>query len=95
MGRYRGGSKPWEEDDAEGRKLDPGQFDELNGVLYSADPADFIKMRVEVLSLMVSDEHALSAVYGTNRQLGKTVQFEPTTSPPQRSRERYLGLKRS
>jgi hypothetical protein len=37
MGRYRGGSKPWEEGDAEGRKLDARQFGELNAIFYTAN----------------------------------------------------------
>jgi hypothetical protein len=46
MGKYRGGPKPWEKDDPKGRRLDPGQYPELNAVFYTADPAEFIKMRI-------------------------------------------------
>ncbi|MDT5350659.1 MAG: hypothetical protein QOH91_3946, partial [Mycobacterium sp.] len=52
MGKYRGGPKPWEKDDPKGRQLDPGHYPELNAVFYTADPAEFIKMRIESLSLM-------------------------------------------
>jgi hypothetical protein len=52
MSRYRGGPKPWEKDDPTGRRLDPGQYPELNAMFYNADPAGFIKMRIELLSLM-------------------------------------------
>jgi len=52
MSRYRGGPKPWEKDDPKGRRLDPGQYPELNAMFYNADPAGFIKMRIELLSLM-------------------------------------------
>jgi hypothetical protein len=44
MRRYRGGSKPCEEDDEEGKKLDPRQFPEPNAVFYGARPSEFIKM---------------------------------------------------
>jgi hypothetical protein len=47
MGKYRGGSKSSEEDDEEGKKLDPRQFPELNAVFYTARPSEFIKMRVD------------------------------------------------
>ena len=65
MGKYRGGPKPWEKDDPKGRRLDPGQYPELNAVFYTADPAEFIKMRIESLSLMAgSDEQLAAAVRG-------------------------------
>jgi hypothetical protein len=43
----------------DGRKLDPRQFPELNAAFYMADPADFIRMRIEVLSLMACEDEDL------------------------------------
>jgi hypothetical protein len=65
MGKYRGGPKPWEKDDPKGRRLDPGQYPELNAVFYTADPAEFIKMRIESLSLMACSDEQLGPLYAT------------------------------
>jgi hypothetical protein len=70
MGRYRGGWKPWEEDDEQGKKLDPRQFPELNAVFYSADPSEFIKMRVQALTLMACHDAFLAPAFAVSRQIG-------------------------
>ena len=67
MGKYRGGLKPWEKDDPQGRRLDPGQYPELNAVFYTADPAEFIKLRIEALSLMACSDEQLAPVFGADR----------------------------
>ncbi|HXO52447.1 MAG TPA: hypothetical protein VN888_15785 [Mycobacterium sp.] len=64
MGRYRGGRKPWEAGDAGGRTVDPRQYPELNAVFYGGDPAEYIKMRIEALSLMACSDAQLSLAFG-------------------------------
>lgn len=54
-----GSKKAWAEPDAQGRVLDERQFPELNAVFYSADPSEFIKMRVESLALMACKDEPL------------------------------------
>jgi hypothetical protein len=91
MGRYRGGSKPWENEDPKGRKLDPCQYPELNAVFYTADPAEFIKMRIESLSLMACSDDQLSPLYGTDRTVGAA--FLGAMPPPDsEARERYVRM---
>jgi hypothetical protein len=63
MGKYRGGPKPWENEDSDGRRLDPGQYPEMNAVFYSADPVGFIKMRIESLSLMAASDELLAPLF--------------------------------
>ena len=91
MARYRGGSatKPWEKADAEGRRLDTRQYPELNAVFYSADPAAFINMRIEALSLMACPDQQLVSAYQTDRRIG-SVSFRGTTVPDEQDRQRYI-----
>ncbi|ART70910.1 hypothetical protein BTO20_22330 [Mycobacterium dioxanotrophicus] len=91
MGKYRGGSKPWEKDDPKGRRLDPGQYPELNAVFYTADPAEFIKMRIESLSLMACSDDRLAQLYGSDRMIGP-VHFGPMPPPTSDARQRYLRM---
>ena len=67
VGKYRGGQKPWEKSDAQGRRLDPGHYTELNAMFYNADPGEFIKMRIEALSLMVCADEQLAPAFGVDR----------------------------
>lgn len=91
MGKYRGGAKPWEKDDPKGRRLDPGQYPELNAVLYTADPAEFIKMRIESLSLMACSDDQLAPLYGTDRSVGEA--FLGAMPPPtSEARQRYVRM---
>lgn len=91
MGKYRGGPKPWEKDDPKGRRLDPGQYPELNAVFYTADPAEFIKMRMESLSLMACSDDLLAPLYGTDRTIGAAFlgAMPPPTSD---ARQRYVRM---
>jgi hypothetical protein len=89
MGRYRGGSKPWEDDDANGKKLDPRQFPELNAVFYTADPAEFIKMRVKMLSLVGSPDVFLGPAFAVDRRIGSMV-VGGSEVPTSDERQRYL-----
>jgi len=65
MGKYRGGPKPWEKNDPKGRRLDPGQYPELNAVFYTADPAEFIKMPIEEAFRMSGKQIKLFLIDGT------------------------------
>lgn len=89
MGKYRGGKKPWEHDDAEGRKLDPRQFPELNAVFYSAKPSAFIKMRVQVLTLMGAADPFLAPAFAVDRPIG-SLAFGGSEVPLPEDRQRYL-----
>lgn len=91
VGKYRGGSKPWEKNDPKGRRLDPGQYPELNAVFYTADPAEFIKMRIESLSLMACSSEQLAPLYGTDRTIGAA--FLGSMPPPAiDARQRYIRM---
>lgn len=91
MGKYRGGPKPWEKGDPKGRRLDPGQYPELNAVFYTADPAEFIKMRIESLSLMTCSDDQLAPLYATDRTVGAAFlgAMPPPTSD---ARQRYVRM---
>ncbi|MGO9103901.1 MAG: hypothetical protein ACLP9Y_32450 [Mycobacterium sp.] len=91
MGKYRGGPKPWEKDDPKGRRLDPGQYPELNAVFYTADPAEFIKMRIESLSLMAASDEQLTPAFAADKMIG-SAHFGPMTVPTQNARERYVRM---
>lgn len=91
MSKYRGGPKPWEKADLDGRTLDPGQFPELNATFYTARPAEFINMRINVLTLIACSEEQLSPVFGAERSIGNA--FVPGSPVPSLDdRERYLQM---
>lgn len=89
MGKYRGGKKPWEDDDPEGRKLDQRQFPELNAVFYSADPSEFIKMRVKTLALMGCPDVFLGPAFAVDKQIG-SMAYGGSEVPSAEERQRYL-----
>jgi hypothetical protein len=91
MGKYRGGPKPWDKDDPKGRRLDPGQYPEMNAVLYTADPAEFIKMRIESLSLMAGTDEQLAPLFAADRMIG-AAQFGSMPPPTPDARERYIRM---
>ncbi|WP_425005767.1 hypothetical protein [Mycolicibacterium sp. S3B2] len=84
--------KRWEEPDAEGRVLDPGQFPELNAVFYSAEPSEFIKMRIENLALMACTDEALAPAYGSDRPVGDTLHYPATSVPHPTKRHKYVRM---
>jgi hypothetical protein len=103
MGKYRGGPKPWEKDDPKGRRLDPGQYPELNAMFYNADPAGFIKMRIESLSLMACSDEQLAPAFGADRSIstsrtsdpdlpGVAAGFGPMDPPDIAVRKRYIRM---
>ncbi|MDP7703356.1 hypothetical protein [Mycobacterium sp. TY815] len=61
----------------------------MNAVFYMADPADFIRMRTEALSLMACQDEDLQPAYGADRTIG-TLRIAGTTPPTRESRERYI-----
>ena len=91
MGKYRGGPKPWEKDDPKGRRLDPGQYPELNAVFYTADPAEFIKMRIESMSLMACSDDQLAPLFASDRMIG-AAHFGPMPPPTPEARQRYIRM---
>jgi hypothetical protein len=91
MGRYRGGSKPWESGDSGGRTLDPHQYPELNAVFYGGDPAEYIRMRIEALSLMACGDAQLSPAFGSDRVIGN-AKFGPMDPPAAEGRQRYIRM---
>ena len=91
MGKYRGGAKPWEKDDPKGRRLDPDQYQELNAVFYTADPAEFIRMRIESLSLMAGSDEHLAPLFEADRMIGP-AHFGPMPPPAQDARQRYIRM---
>ena len=60
-------AQPWKKGDAAGRRLDPRQYPEFNAMFYGGDPAEFIKMRIESLSLMACSDEQLTPAYGSDR----------------------------
>jgi hypothetical protein len=91
MGKYRGGPKPWEKDDPKGRRLDPGQYPEMNAVFYTADPAEFIKMRIESLSPLAGSDEQLGLLFAVDRMIG-AAQFGSMPPPTPDARERYIRM---
>ncbi len=83
--------KPWEKNDPKGRLLDPAQFPELNAVLYTADPAEFIKMRIESLSLMAGTDEQLAPVFAADKLIGP-AHFGAMVPPSLAARERYIRM---
>lgn len=87
-----GSKKAWEEPDAQGRVLDERQFPELNAVFYSADPSEFIKMRVESLALMACKDEALAPAYGSDRPVGDSICFQGTSVPHPQQRYQFVRM---
>jgi hypothetical protein len=102
VGRYKGGQKPWEKGDSRGRRLDPGQYPELNAMFYNADPAEFIKMRIESLSLMACTDEQISPAFGADRSITTqrpdddapevAATFGAMDPPDEAARKRYLRM---
>jgi hypothetical protein len=90
MGKYRGGPKPWEKNDAQGRRLDPGQYPELNATFYTARPAEFVNMRINVLSLIACTEEQLAPAFGADRKIGAALSFGGMAVPHEEERQRYI-----
>lgn len=102
MSKNKGSAKPWEKRDSRGRRLDPGQFPELNAMFYNADPAEFIKIRIESLSLMACTDEQLGPAFGVARSITTTridddlpdvsATFGAMAPPDERVRKRYIRM---
>jgi hypothetical protein len=91
MSRYRGGPKPWEKQDDDGRKLDTRQFPELNATFYTARPAEFVNMRINMLSLVACSDEILASAFASERRVGDV--FIPGGDIPSADdRDRYLQM---
>ncbi|MBT0566072.1 hypothetical protein [Williamsia sp. CHRR-6] len=64
-------------------------FPELNATFYTADPAAFLHLRIEMLSLMALSMADLAPVLAKHRRIG-AVEFNPTGPPDDDQRQRYL-----
>ncbi|WIM88365.1 hypothetical protein PT015_02315 [Candidatus Mycobacterium wuenschmannii] len=71
--------------------MDPGQYPELNAVFYTADPAEFIRMRIEALSLMACTDEQLGPLFGANRIVG-AAHFGSMPPPSPDARQRYIRM---
>lgn len=63
---------------------------ELNATFYTADPAAFLRLRIEALSLMALSQEQLRPVYAAERQIG-SLSIPPTGPPEDDERERYIA----
>lgn len=63
----------WEKPDDRGRLLDSRQFPELNTLFYTAKPAQFIRMRINVMALMAAPDSSLAPAFAVDRVLGSSV----------------------
>lgn len=93
MGKYRGGSrqKPWETADLDGRTLDAKQFPELSARFYSARPANFITLRVNMLSLLACSADLIAPAFASERRIGN-IRMSGTDLPNDDDRECYLQM---
>ncbi|AGB22153.1 hypothetical protein Mycsm_01761 [Mycobacterium sp. JS623] len=91
MSKYRGGPKPWDKPDDQGRSLDTRQFPELNATFYTARPADLINMRINMLSLVACSDEVLASAFASERRIGDV--FIPGGDLPSADdRDRYLQM---
>ncbi|MEI4742005.1 hypothetical protein [Rhodococcus erythropolis] len=70
--------------------LTPAQFPELNGMFYNADPAEYLKMRIESLSLMLCGDDALRPAFSSTREIG-VVTLEAADTPSADARRRFVA----
>lgn len=63
---------------------------ELNATFYTSDPASFLRLRIEALSLMALSQEQLRPVYATERRIG-SISIPPTGPPEDDERERYVA----
>lgn len=74
-----------------GPKLAKEQFSELNATFYTANPAEFLMMRIEALSLMCCTDSQLKTVYGSDRSIGSS-ELRATAPPQNDTRQRYIAV---
>jgi hypothetical protein len=67
------------------------QFPELNATFYTANPSEFLMMRIEALSLMCCTEGQLKDAYGADRSIGSS-ELGATVPPDDDARQRYVAV---
>ena len=65
-------------------------FPELNSTFYTADPAGFLRLRIEALSLMALPQKNLQPAFTVERRIG-TLTLPPSLPPDDDERERYIA----
>ncbi|MFT3715629.1 MAG: hypothetical protein QM774_06700 [Gordonia sp. (in: high G+C Gram-positive bacteria)] len=70
--------------------LAPALFPELNATFYTADPAAFLRMRIESLSLMALSTEELAPLLATSRRIG-SFSMAPSGPPDDDQRRRYIA----
>lgn len=88
--RSRSRKKKASNDAAESLPLAPELFSELNATFYSGDPAEFLRMRIESLSLMALPTEQVAAMLATPRRIG-SLGVDPVGAPADDVRERYIA----
>jgi D-alanyl-D-alanine carboxypeptidase len=73
MGKYRGGSKPWEDDDADGKKLDTRQFPELNAVFCKTGYTNLARKTYVGAAQRGNRRLVVVQVYGTGDLYGQAI----------------------
>lgn len=69
-------------------------FPELNATFYTAEPAEFIKMRIEALSLLGSSDDDIRKMYSKVRNVGN-IEMRDGTAPTEDERQRYISAEAS
>ncbi|MDV6312124.1 hypothetical protein R3Q15_09540 [Gordonia amicalis] len=70
--------------------LAPELFPELNATFYTGDPAEFLRLRIEALSLMALPTEQIAPLLATPRRIG-SLEMTPTGPPTDEVRERYIA----
>ena len=65
-------------------------FPELNATFYTGDPAEFLRLRIESLSLMTLSAEQLAPMLGVERRVG-TLSIAPTAPPTDDVRDSYIA----
>lgn len=90
MTQNRGSRKKRPQGTTSEKPLAKELFPELNATFYTADPAGFLRLRIEALSLMALSREQLRDVYATERRIG-SLGMTPVSPPDDDERERYIA----
>ncbi|AOW91960.1 hypothetical protein BFN03_02600 [Rhodococcus sp. WMMA185] len=90
MARNRGSRKKHPQGTTSDKPLAKELFPELNATFYTADPAGFLRLRIEALSLMALSREQLREVYAAERRIG-SLGMTPSNPPDDDERERYIA----
>lgn len=83
--------KPKSQADADKRlPLAPELFPELNATFYTGDPSEFLRLRIETLSLMSLPTDQIAPLLDAPRRIG-SLGIDPTGPPSDDVRERYIA----